>query len=62
LHRLRLRKFPFAVQDFGTRAIETDCVVPALHDGQAVRNFTVAAAELDVDRAIGAFSAGDAVD
>ena len=36
INRLRLWEFPFAVQDFGVRAIEAHRVVPARHDGEAV--------------------------
>ena len=49
IHRLRLRQFSCAVQDFVARAIELHHVVPPGHRGQAVRDFTVAAAELDGD-------------
>src|SRR6476646_2142072 len=52
LHRLRLREFPCAVQDFRARAIEPHGVVPALPDRQTIRNLAVAAAELDWDRAV----------
>ena len=53
VHRLRLREFPLAVEDFLARAIEPHGVVPPLHDRQAVRNLAVAAAELDGDRCPG---------
>src|SRR5216684_3504692 len=60
--RLRLRELPLAALDFGTRAIEPDGVVPALHDRQAIRTLAVATAELNSDRTVGAFMAGDAID
>ena len=62
VHRLRLREFPCAVQDFGARPIEPHHVVPALHDRQAIWNFAVAAAELDGDRAVVAFLRRDVVE
>ena len=60
-HGLGLRECPFAIQDFGARAIEAHHVVPASHDRQAVRNFAVAAAELDGDRAVGVFGDRDGI-
>src|SRR6266568_2659299 len=48
-HRLWLREFPFAIQDFGARAVEPHRVVPSLYDRQTVRHLAVATAELDRD-------------
>ena len=62
IHRLGLRELPRAVQDFRTRAVEPHRVVPAIHDRQAVRNFAVAAAELDRNRAVRALLRGDVVE
>src|SRR5689334_2193823 len=45
--RLRLGKFPSAIEDFLARTIEANHVVPALHDWQAVRRAPVAASESD---------------
>ena len=59
---LRLRQLPRAVQELGAGTVEPECVVPALRDRQAIRDLAVAAAELDVDRAVSALLAGDAVD
>src|SRR6266404_8249195 len=61
IHRLRLREFPCAVEDFGARAIEAHHVIPAWHGWQAVADLAVAAAELDGDRAVRAFLRGDTV-
>src|SRR5580704_9906047 len=61
-HRLRLRKCPFAAHDLRPRSIEAHRIVPARHDRQAVRNFAVATAELDRDRAIVAFLRRDIVE
>src|SRR5882672_2937126 len=60
-HRLRLRKFPGPVQDFGAWTIEPHRIVPTRHDRQAVRDLAVTASELDGDRAIGLFPGGDVV-
>ena len=46
-HGLRLGEFPCAIEDFGPRAKEAHRIVPPLDDRQAIRNFAVAAAELD---------------
>src|ERR1700722_19968901 len=54
-HRLRLRKCPFAAHDLRPRPIEPHRIVPSRHDRQAIRNFAVAAAEPDRDRAAVAF-------
>src|SRR5580704_6544155 len=61
-HRLRLRECPFAAHDLRLRPIEAHRIVPAGHDRQAVRNFAVAAAELDRDRAVVAFLRRDIVE
>src|SRR5882672_7276543 len=53
-HGLWLREFPFAIQDFGARAVEPDGVIPALCGRQTVRHLAVASAELDRDRAVAA--------
>jgi hypothetical protein len=45
----------------GPRAKEAHRVVPALHNAQAIGNFPIAPAELDVDRAIRAPFRGDAI-
>jgi Protein of unknown function (DUF1214) len=49
-HRLRVWEFPCVVQNFWSRSIEPHQIVPAPHNGKAVRNRAVAAAELDSDR------------
>src|ERR1700722_11073405 len=54
--RLRFGKLPFAVQDFRSRTIEPHRVVPAFCDRQTVRHLAVAAAELNGDDAVTAFS------
>ena len=54
-------KLPFAVQNFGSRPIQPNGVVPALRDRDTVRNFAVAAPELDGDRAISFLIFGDVV-
>src|SRR5258706_14791362 len=59
---MRLREFPSALQNFSARPIEPHDVIPVLHDGQAVRNLAVAAAELDGDRTVGTFLRGDVID
>ena len=40
------------MEDFGTGAVETDHVVPAVADGQAVGPAVAAATEVDRDRSI----------
>src|SRR6266481_5801159 len=60
-HRLRLGEFPCAIEDFRSRAKEAHRVVPALYDRQAIRNFAVATAELDGDRAVRALFRGDVI-
>src|SRR5580704_7244453 len=60
--RHRLRECPFAAHDLRLRPIEAYRIVPAGHDRQAVRNFAVATAELDRDRAIVAFLRRDVVE
>jgi hypothetical protein len=50
--RLCFRKFPHAIQDFGTRAVEAHGIIPARHDRQAIGNLAVAAAELNGDRSV----------
>src|SRR5262249_26202423 len=62
IRQLGLRKFPVSVQDFEAWFVEPDHVVPAGHRRQAIRNFTVAPAELDRDRTVRAFFGGDIVD
>ena len=61
-HALRLGESPYAIEDFGSRAKEAHRVVPALHDRQAVGDLAVAAAELDVDRAVRALLRRDVVE
>jgi hypothetical protein len=60
-HGLRLGEFPCAIEEFGSRAKEAHRIVPALYDRQAIRNFAVAAAELDGDRSVRALFRGDVV-
>jgi hypothetical protein len=52
---LCLREFPGAVQDLGPRLVEADHVVLASFDRQAIGDLAVAAAELDINRAVGPF-------
>src|SRR6516162_305771 len=60
-HRPCLGESPFVIEDFGARPKQAHHVVPALHDREAIRNFAVAAAELDGERAIRAPFSGDIV-
>src|SRR5690606_23879259 len=62
VHRLGLRKFPGAVQDFGARTIEPHQVVPALHGRQAIGNLAVTTAELDDNSAVCTFPRRDVVE
>src|SRR5205823_14029319 len=55
IHELRFWKFPLAVQDFGAREKEPHHVIPARHSRQTIQNLAVAAAELNVDRAVRVF-------
>jgi hypothetical protein len=59
---MRLRKGPDAVENLGARTIEAHRVVPARLDRQTVEHLAVAAAELDRDRAVGAFLRRDLVE
>jgi hypothetical protein len=47
IERLGFRKFPRTVKNFRAWPIEPHHVIPAFRDRQTVRNFAVAAAELD---------------
>jgi hypothetical protein len=49
---LGLWELPLAAQDIGARTIKPRRVVPAIHDRQAVWNLSIAAAELNGDRAV----------
>src|SRR3974390_1202538 len=60
-YRLRFGEFPGSVQNLGSRAIEPGHVIPAVHDGQAVGDLAIAAAELDGDRTARFFFRGDIV-
>ena len=60
-HRLGLRKLPAAVENLGAWAIEPHRVVPTRHGHEAVRNFAVAAAKLDVDRTVGVLGGSDVI-
>src|SRR5438552_14405457 len=62
IHCLRLRKFPFATQDFVARAIQPHHVVPPLYRWQAILILSVATTELDGDRAVRCFLCGDAIE
>lgn len=59
--RLGLREFPFAAENLRPWPIKPHGVIPPFRDGQAVRNFAVASAELNGDRAIRIFLPGDAI-
>jgi hypothetical protein len=58
IHWLRLREGPYAVQDFGPRAVEADRVVPALHDWQTFQGLAITVSELDRNPAIGILCRG----
>src|SRR5688572_11037196 len=62
IDRLGLGELPFAAENFGARAIETDGVVPSLGGRYAVGDRAVASSELGGDAAVAALLAGDAVD
>jgi hypothetical protein len=49
IDRLGPRKGPFSIQDFGTRTIEANCIVPARRNRQAVNDLAVTAAKLNRD-------------
>ena len=61
IRELRLREFPYAVQDFGARAKEPHLVIPARLSRQPIRNLAVRSAELNGDRAVRVFLGRDAV-
>ena len=60
--RLRRWEAPFSLENFLAWAIEPHHVVPALLDRQTIWNVAIAAAELDDNRAVGAFLSGNVVD
>ena len=60
LHWLGLREIPGAVQDFLPRPVHSDDVVPARHDGNAVRR-TLVAAELNRHRTVRIRLGGDVI-
>src|ERR1700741_2552598 len=61
MQSLCLGEFPCASQDFRLRAEQTHGVVPTLRDREAIWSLAVAAPELDVNRTIGTFLCGEAV-
>jgi hypothetical protein len=61
IHPLCFREFPPAVEDVLARLIEPDHVIPPFRGRQAVRDFAVAAAELNGDAAVVILLRGDAV-
>jgi len=62
LHRDGGREGPGAVQDFRPGAIEPDHIVPAGRDRQAIGDLAVAAAELNVNAAVGTLLCSDVVE
>src|SRR6516162_918400 len=62
MHGMRFGKGPGAIENLGARAIEAHSVVPARLDRQAVGHLAVATAELDGNRAVGAFLCSDVVE
>src|SRR5258708_40037898 len=58
---MRVRELLCEVGDVGRWAKEARGVVRAINEGQAIGNFAIAPAELDVDGAIRALFRGDAI-